>query len=271
MFPALILAGPVQFNDAGNFNKQGRRRAMLKVNSVVCVGAALATVIGLSNVSAQEKLTPPPYVLTGFETIATGVTWDEAVIKRVLPPGVVPAKEMTGGINIYKAAGGYGPGGAYTAAYLWVDLEGLDASDGTKGRWMLAGVYGPSQKPLTTFQEFYGIPIRNGSARHEATNGGVRAVGSYGGRDLVAVDVKIDSSKCGPGGGGVKWLSDMPRTNHLVMYSAAFWGEVCPAEVLSARVIAPEGDPFAQFQPTKVNWSILFKGSVAVSPAVTRP
>lgn len=244
---------------------------MLKMNNVACVGAVLATVVGASLANAQEKLTPPPYVLTGFESITTGVTWDEAAVRSVLPKGVVPAKEMTGGINIYKAAGGYGPGGAYTAAYLWVDLEGLDASDGTKGRWMLAGVYGPSQKATTTFQEFYGLPIRNGSARHEATAGGVRAVGSYGGRDLVAVDVKVDSGKCGPGGGGVNFLSDMPRTNHLVMLSAAFWGEVCSAEVVSARIIAPEGDPFAQFQPKQVNWSIQFKGSVAVTPAVTRP
>jgi len=28
---------------------------------------------------------------------------------------------------------------------------------------------------------------------------------------------------------------------------------------------------FAQFQPKKVNWSILFKGSVAVTPPVIRP
>lgn len=243
---------------------------MLKMKNVVRVGAVLATVISASLANGQEKLTPPPYVLTGFESITTGVTWDEATVRSVLPKGVVPAKEMTGGINIYKAAGGYGPG-AYTAAYLWVDLEGIDASDGTKGRWMLAGVYGPSQRATTTFQEFYGIPIRNGSARHEPTGGNVRAVGSSGGRDLVAVDVKVDLTKCGPGGGAVNFLSDMPRTNHLVIFSAAFWGEVCPAEVVSARIIAPEGDSFAQFQPKQVNWSIQFKGSVALTPADTRP
>jgi hypothetical protein len=244
---------------------------MLKLRGVARVGLVFVTAMSALSAVAQEKLTPPPYVLTGFETIATGVTWDEAAIKAVLPPGIVPAKEMTGGINIYKAAGGYGLGGGYTAAYMWVDLEGLDASDGTKGRWMLAGVYGPSQRASASFQGFFGLPVRNGSARHEQTAGGVRAVGSYGGSDLVAVDVKIDSSKCGPGGGGVNFMSDMQPTNHLIMLSAAFWGEVCPAEVISARVVAPEGDPFAKFQPKKVNWSILFKGSVAVTPPVIRP
>lgn len=237
----------------------------------VRLAVLLAATMGAASAVAQDKLLPPPYILTGFETIATGVTWDEAAIRAALPPGVVPAKEMTGGINIYKVGGSYGPGGAFTAAYLWVDLEGIDASDGTKGRWMLAGVYGPSQQSTTSFQEFLGLPVRNGIARHEATAGGVRAVGSHGGRDLVAVDVKIDYSKCGPGGGALNFLSDMPRTNHLVAFSAAFWGEVCPAEVVSARVVAPNGDPFAQFQPKKVNWSILFKGSVAVTPPIARP
>ncbi len=147
----------------------------------------------------------------------------------------------------------------------------MDAADGTKGRWMLAGVYGPSPKATAVFEEYYGIPIRNGSARHESITGGVRAVGSHGGQDLVVVEAKVDSSKCAPGGGSVNFLSDMPRTNHLIMLSASFWGEVCPAEVLSARVTAPAGDAFAQFQPKKVNWAIQFKGSVAIAPPVTRP
>jgi hypothetical protein len=41
--------------------------------------------------------------------------------------------------------------------------------------------------------------------------------------------------------------------------------------VNSVRVIAPEGDPFAQFQPKRINWSVQFKGSVAVTPPTIRP
>ena len=39
---------------------------------------------------------------------------------------------MTGGINIYSVERGYviGP---YSAAYLWVDIEGFDLSEGIKG------------------------------------------------------------------------------------------------------------------------------------------
>ena len=87
----------------------------------------------------------------------------------------------------------------------------------------------------------------------------------------MAVDVKIDADKCAPGGGGVSYLSRIPRTGHFIVLSDAFWGEVCPVEVDSARVIAPEGDPFAPFQPKRINWSVQFKGSVAVTPPIIRP
>jgi len=242
---------------------------MLNLSRFVCVALyLLAARAGL--VSADDKLTPPPYVVTGLETITTGVTWDEAAIRKALPPGVVPAKEMTGGINIYKAAGGNGFGGSYTAAYFWVDLEGLDSSDGTKGRWMLAGLYG-SEKVMAIVREFYGLPVRNGSARHEAAGNAVRAVGSTDGRDLVVVEVKVDTTSCEQGGGGVSYLSQMPRIKNFIVFSDAFWGEVCPAQVNSVQVIAPEGDPFAQFQPKHINWSIQFKGSAAVMPPTIKP
>lgn len=241
-------------------------RARGTVIAACCVLLALC-----STAQAQEKLIPPPYALIGFDTIVTGVTWDEAAIRKALPPGVTPAAEMTGGINIYKVADAFGPG-PYTAAYFWVDLEGMNASDGTKGRWMLTGVYGPSDKAKGVFEQFLGLPIRNGTARHEAASGGaVRAIGSIGSQDLVVVEAKVDTTKCGPGGGAVNFLSDMQGTNHFITFPAAFWGEVCPAEVSSAKVVAPAGDPFAQFQPKKVNWAIRFRGSVAVAPPNLRP
>lgn len=233
--------------------------------------SVLSLVFLTTSAVAQDKLVPPPYVLNGFDGILTGVTWDEAEIKKVLPPGVIPTKEMTGGISIYKVANSYGPG-TYSAAYLWVDLEGMNSSDGTKGRWMLAGVYGPTPKAKAMFEQFLGLPIRVGAARHEPlSNGNVRAIGGLEGQDLVVVEAKVDSSKCNPRAGSVNFLSDMPVTNHFVVFAAAVSGEICPAEVISAKIVAPAGDPFAQFQPKKVNWAAQVKSSVAVSPPTIRP
>ncbi len=236
----------------------------------LCTASVAA--VGLSFVAAaysEDALVPPPYLLTGFNTITTGVTWDEAALKRMLPPGVTPTKEMTGGINIYTTADGYNTG-PYSASYLWVDIEGFDAPDGTKGRWMLAGAYGPSQKAKAQFEQFLGLPIRSGGARHESAAGSVRAIGSQGSSDLVQVDVKIDTSKCAPGGGTVNFLTDMPD-GKMMLIQPVFWGEVCPGEVSSARITAPEGDAFAQVPIKKINWSIQFKGSVSVPKLVAKP
>lgn len=237
--------------------------------------ALLVTTITILNLgfvsiaSAQDKPIAPLYLITGFDTITTGVTWDETAIKRVLPPGVTPVKDMTGGINIYHAADGYHLG-PYSASYLWVDIEGFDAPDGTKGRWMLAGVYGPNERITSQFQQFLGLPIRNGSARHDAIDGGLRAVGSHGDKEVVKVEAKIDSSKCKPGGGTVNFLTKTPDGKMMLM-QPVFWGEVCPGEIVSARMTAPDGDPFAQFPLKKVNWTIQFRGSVSVPTLVAKP
>src|SRR4249920_1991722 len=101
------------------------------------LGIALGISYGLSN--AQDKLLPPPYQMAGTNHVLIGVVWDEAAIRKALPSGITPVKEMTGGINIYQAERGYVIG-QYQSAYFWVDIEGFDSPDGTKGRWMLAGV-----------------------------------------------------------------------------------------------------------------------------------
>lgn len=244
---------------------------MLKTTHVARIGAMLTTVLAASFANAEEKqdrILPPPYVAIGLETVTAGVTWDEAAIKAALPKGVNPTKELTGGINIYRTTGGFGLG-AYSAAYLWVDLEGVDTPDGAKGRWILASVYGP-QKVVTSFKQFYGGGHRLGSSRQEASDGGgVRAVGTLdGGKDVVAVEVKINNEQCAPAAGGGNYFSTMPETGQLVHLPLAFAGDVCPAEVVSAKVVAPEGDVFAKFQPKTVTWAVAIKGgSVALSPA----
>jgi hypothetical protein len=109
----------------------------------VIAGAALAVAAVTSK--AEEKIQPPPYEIAGGNFVILGVVWDEAAIRKALAPGIQPVSGMTGGINIYSVERGYviGP---YSAAYLWVDIEGFDSPEGIKGRWMLAGAYGPQPK-----------------------------------------------------------------------------------------------------------------------------
>ena len=85
-----------------------------------------------------------------------GELLDEAAIRKALPPGIEPVKGMTGGINIYSAERGY-PMGPYSAVYFYVDIEGFDSPEGIKGRWMLAGAYGPQAKTSAALKAFYGL------------------------------------------------------------------------------------------------------------------
>ena len=88
------------------------------------------------------------------------------LLKIFLPKELKPVAGMTGGINIYytKTSDPIN----WEAGYYWIDVEGFDAPDGTKGRFMLAGQYGPA---TTMANIVTGKPafnhVRVGSARHK--------------------------------------------------------------------------------------------------------
>jgi hypothetical protein len=244
---------------------------MMKLIHLKRYGALIGITFVAAAASAEEKLIPPPWIITGLEGIAVGVTWDESAVRRALPSRLQPAKEMTGGINIYRTSGGYGPGGAYSAAYLYVDLEGMDSSSGAKGRWMLAGVYGPSPAVTNAWKTTFALPIRSGGSRVKGDADHLRYIGFAGEQDLVAAEVKVDRAKCAAFGASLNYMSISPETNQLMRLSPAVAGESCPAEVLEARILAPVGDAFAQFPIKKVLWAAQFKADAALAPAVIAP
>ena len=57
---------------------------MLKLTNFSRAGLVLAAAASAVLTIADDKLIPPPYVVTGLETITTGVTWDEAAIRSAL-------------------------------------------------------------------------------------------------------------------------------------------------------------------------------------------
>jgi hypothetical protein len=109
---------------------------------------------------AGDEAPPPPYQTKcdGFGVLAA---FDEAVVRSLLPPGIEPEEEMSGGINLYTAEQGYGLA-PYSAFYFYVHVKGLDSSDGTKARWMLQGVYGPEARVPAALHKYYGLPVRAG-------------------------------------------------------------------------------------------------------------
>ena len=214
-------------------------------------------VLGATFVSSAEDKPVLPFQIAGSNHVIVGVAWDPAAVQKMLPAGMKLAEGATGAINIYQASKGYGIT-PYQSVYFWVDVEGYDSPDGTKGRWMLAGAYGPQEKTSAALRE-NGFPVRNGTSRFEATDQGKRAIGTVNGKDVVTVEIKSSSEPCDVASGLLKYPT--MAANKLVVTEIPYVGDVCKAEPVSVTVTAPENDPFAAFKPVKTLWAVEFKNA----------
>jgi hypothetical protein len=212
--------------------------------------AGVALVFASVTSKAEDKIQPPPYQITGGNGVGVAVVWDEAAIRKALPPGVEPVKAMTGGINIYSAERGYviGP---YSAAYFYVDIEGFDSPEGIKGRWMLAGVYGPQTKTSAALKAYAGFPVRPGTSRFEPTADGKRAIGTVNGQDFVTAEFKPAPGSCEPAAVLLNYISLSPESEQLGVTKIPVVLDSCKAELVSVKVTAPSGDPFSAYPISK--------------------
>jgi|tagenome__1003787_1003787.scaffolds.fasta_scaffold20704946_1 hypothetical protein len=210
-------------------------------------GVALAVA---SSSKAADEIQPPPYQAAGMNGVSVSVVWDEATIRKALPPGIEPAKGMTGGINIASAERVY-PFGSYSVTYFYVDVEGFDSPEGIKGRWMLAGVFGPQTNPSAAFKTYYGLPVRPGTSHSELSADTKRAVGTVDRQDFVTIEYKSVSGSCKPVAILLNYISLSPKTKEIGVLKAPFVGDFCKAELVSAKVNAPSGDPFSDYPISK--------------------
>jgi hypothetical protein len=215
----------------------------------VIAGAALA--VSAMTSKAEEKIQPPPYQMAVGNFVFVAVVWDDAAIRKALPPGIKPVSGMTGGINIYSVDRGYviGP---YSAVYFWVDIEGFDSPEGIKGRWMLAGAYGPQPTTSAALKLYYGLPVRPGSSRVEPTADGKRAVATVDGQDVVIAEIKSVPGSCEAAAVSVNYESLSPQTKQVSVLRIPFVGDSCKAEPVSVKITAPPSDPFSAYPIAKV-------------------
>ena len=233
----------------------------------------LAAVLGhyAANVTAAEKLPVPPFQIAGSNHVIVGVAWQESEIAKMLPPGIRPVPGATGAINIYQASKGFGIS-PYQSVYFFVDIEGYDSADGSKGRWMLQGVYGPEEKVSAALREFYAFPVRNGSSRVETRGQMKRSTGVLNGETFVTVDIKPSNDPCQGVAGTLNYPAMHPRTGQIIVNQIPYAGDMCKAEPVAVKISAPAGDPFAALQPAKVLWAVEFKnGSFAFTQPVVMP
>jgi hypothetical protein len=212
--------------------------------------AGMAVILASVQAKAADPIQPPPYQVAGGNGVGVAVVWDEAAIRKALPPGIEPAKGMTGGINIYSVEHGYviGP---YSAAYFYVDIEGFDSPEGIKGRWMLAGVYGPQPKTSAALKTYNGLPVRPGTSRIETAADGKRAIGTVNGQDFVTAEFKPVPGSCQAAAILLNYVSLSPETERVAVTKIPFVGDSCKAELVSAKVTAASGDAFAAYPISK--------------------
>jgi hypothetical protein len=73
------------------------------------------------------------------------------------------------------------------------------------------------------------------------------------GQDFISVEYKSIPGSCKPLAGLFNYISLSPATRQVsVLKAPAVADAVCKAELVSAKVDAPSGDPFADFSISKV-------------------
>jgi hypothetical protein len=233
----------------------------------VLVVTALVTVVFLvlsaGLVLAGDAAPPPPYLQSKFHGIGAGMVFDAAVVRSVLPPGIEPVEEMTGGILLYNAEEGYGLT-PYSAFYLYVNIKGFDTADGSKGRWMLQGFYGgPETKVSEAIRKYYGWPVRAGESRRVTKDASTVGMGTLAGQEMVRLVVTPKPDTCKSVAGAVHYVSQLDTSREMVVMKGAYVGELCEADPVSFDITAPAGDPLHTLKPVKILGAFTVKNGAA--------
>lgn len=231
--------------------------------------AAIALAFGAAASAEDGKVPAPPYQVHVSDYLVVGVVWNEATVRKLLPAGLKPSADMSGGIALYKSDRGFGIS-PYDSVYAFVNVEGHDAGPGVKGRWMLQGGYGPDDKVAAAIRSTYGWPVRAATVTITETVQGKRAVAQIGGRDVFEIELKTTAVPC-------DWVAGI---NHYVGGSAGrlnvnqipFQGQWCGGEPIKVANVAPVDDPMAVLVPAKVVWGGLFRdGAIAFTKPIAKP
>lgn len=236
------------------------------------IGLAPFAALFFAVAAAAEEIPPPPWLMTGTHGIEVGYALDEGVVRRLLPAGIEPVKEMTGGFELYVSPGGYGIK-PYSAFNVYVEVEGMDMPDGRKGRWMLMGHYGPSEKVAEALRTHYGYPVRPGSARVQKSGNGWTWTGSTNGKDFIEVRIKRKSNDCETHGALDHWAGKSTSGAVLInlIPNTYCWRDV---ELADVQVRASAEFPLAELQPGKkpiayaVEWE---NGAWSFTTPVSKP
>ncbi|MFU8865721.1 MAG: hypothetical protein ACNA7O_17560 [Rhodobacterales bacterium] len=110
----------------------------------------------------SDQAPPPPYLMTGANTVTIAVEWDAESLVGVVPEALESVENLSGGINVYFVEGGTGIT-PYSSAYAYLDVKD-PANDGATARHILGGWYGPDPKVSLAMQTYFAAPVETGAS-----------------------------------------------------------------------------------------------------------
>lgn len=188
-----------------------------------------------------EDAAPPPYLMTEANTVTIAVTWAADSLGGLMPEGMEPVEDLSGGINIYDAEDGFGLS-PYSAAYAYVNVAGHESDAGIPARFILGGWYGPDPKVADAMNTHFAAGVSTGASSQSEE--GEEWTGT-GGDDTGTIKVAVK-----PGEDCIAVAATLNYVNARddSLMQIPFEGDFCPAEPVSVEISGPDGSALAQIE-----------------------
>jgi hypothetical protein len=205
------------------------------------VAAGMAFALLASIPARAEDAPPPPYLMTEANTVTIAVQWNADSLKPLLPAGIVPVDDMSGGLNVYTAERGYGLS-PYSAAYAYVNVTGWDTVQGGPARHIIGGWYGPDAKVAAAMRQHFGAEVETGQSSQRAEGDTWIGEGGDDGDGRISLVIK-PGTDCVAAAGTLNYVAPVEAGAGLGLLQIPFEGQFCPGEAVSVEIEGPEGSP----------------------------
>ena len=165
----------------------------------------------------------------------------------------------------------------FTASFIWINIAGPDSPDGTKGRWMVQGWYGPEPVP-TALRTHAGLPVQVGTTRLQREGNQLHAVLTSEGADLIDATITVKDEAPAKASGVVNYAvwgqnittNDSVPQDGIVFNRVPYVGEATPATPVALTLRLRGSDPARVLQPKRLLGASYLRSSGAVLGVVQK-
>lgn len=201
----------------------------------------------LSVMPLGDVLPPAPNLVRSPNITWFDVVFDRASIAPLLPPGLEPVDDVTGGFMAYEAshASSMSP---YTCCKAWIHVKGYDGPDGRPaGFFPVAYFPGPfRQRLLRTWND----RVSEGGAREEQRGDLVTSFGGAIDEEHMRLTVQELPDDAPPTSGILHMIGE--HSGDLAISRIPYVGRFRPAKPIGLDILAPSGHPLHQLQPMNI-------------------